>query len=63
MTFRKNGDNIPVHRVLCKCGHELRGAFDKCPNCGKTVLPEGLQPVQEPPAEKDPVEDNQKLNK
>ncbi len=42
MVFRKTGD-VPIQRILCGCGQELQGRLDKCPKCGKVLIPENLR--------------------
>ena len=47
MAFSKTGI-APVQRILCGCGQELQGRLDKCPKCGKTLIPDELRtPVPE----------------
>lgn len=50
MTFRKVGDAV-VAKILCGCGQELKGRLDKCPKCGKTLIPDNLK--EEKPKEKE----------
>lgn len=42
MGFKKFGD-VAVERILCGCGQELQGRLDKCPKCGKVLIPENLR--------------------
>ena len=47
MPFSKTGV-VPIQKVLCGCGQELAGRLDKCPRCGKTIVPvPGNLPKQE----------------
>ena len=54
MVFRKNGE-VKVTSVRCSCGQELRGVVDKCPKCGKELIPANLQTVRTDPAKDSPA--------
>jgi len=42
MAFHKTGI-IPIEKVKCNCGHDIKGHIHKCPQCGKSLVPENLQ--------------------
>lgn len=42
MAFHKTGI-VPIEKVKCTCGYDIKGHTGKCPNCGKTLIPTELQ--------------------
>ena len=57
MTFHKTGI-VPIDKIKCSCGHTITGHVDKCPQCGKTLIPKNLQTV----TGKIPKKNNQEFN-
>jgi len=53
MAFHKTGV-VPIDKIKCSCGHEIKGHISTCPNCKKILVPANLQtPVEDPPTDKE----------
>ena len=51
MAFHKTGI-VPIQEIKCSCGHTIKGHIDKCPHCGKILIPANLRTTSSDSPEK-----------
>lgn len=43
MSFKKNGDAVPIESIRCSCGGEIDTEKKVCKSCGKEFLKEEVK--------------------